>query len=421
MATKTIELNTAPLKIAFFAFCLIILAILFIFAKWCFGNSIATQTPQKEVAEFAVSLAPSDPQGHYTLAVLNEKTFLPEDLEKSIAEYEMATALSPHDYRLWLALGNARGRVSNADGAEAAFKKALELAPNYAQIHWAFGNFLLRQGRTQEAFEEISKAAETNETFLKPAVSTAWQVFEGNLSEIKKTFGNSPALNSMIVASLAQEKRYDEALEIWNTFSDEDKKTRFKEDGKTLFGQMIAAKKYRDSLEIFNQISAAGGETFAAEQIANRGFEKDVKTKDASVFDWQLGDALQPQVGFDENQKSEGGRSLVVLFNSSDGRDFRNLSQTVVVQSGKSYELSFSYRSELKTAATFRWQILDVAGNVIAETKDLSDKTDWTKINLSFKTPADAEAVTVSLARVKCTQGICPIVGRIWFDDFQLK
>lgn len=421
MALKTISLKTVPLKIALCAGCLIFSTALFFFAKWCFGNSISTQAQHPEVAELAVWLAPSDPQTHYALAVLNEKTFLPEDLEKSLAEYEMAAALAPHDFRLWLALGKARERSGNAAGAEAALRKALELAPNYAQIRWTLGNFLLRQGRTPEAFAEIRRAAEGNETYLKPAISAAWLAFQGNPGEIRRNFGDSAVLNAMLAAFLAAEKRFDEALEIWKSLPAEDKKTRFRAEGETLLAQMLAAKKYRDALAVHNELAATGEQTFAAQQIFNGGFETDVKPKGAGIFDWQLGDALQPQIGFDDGQKSEGTRSLVVVFNSADGRDFRNLSQTVVVESGKNYELSFSYNSEVKTAATFRWQVTDSANNVLAETENLAEKADWTKINLPFTTPAEAEAVTVKLVRVKCPQGICPIAGKIRFDDFQLK
>ncbi len=421
MALKTISLKTVPLKIALCAGCLIFSTALFFFAKWCFGNSISTQAQHPEVAELAVWLAPSDPQTHYALAVLNEKTFLPEDLEKSLAEYEMAAALAPHDFRLWLALGKARERSGNAAGAEAALRKALELAPNYAQIRWTLGNFLLRQGRTPEAFAEIRRAAEGNETYLKPAISAAWLAFQGNPGEIRRNFGDSAVLNAMLAAFLAAEKRFDEALEIWKSLPAEDKKTRFRAEGETLLAQMLAAKKYRDALAVHNELAATGEQTFAAQQIFNGGFETDVKPKSAGIFDWQLGDALQPQIGFDDGQKSEGTRSLVVVFNSADGRDFRNLSQTVVVESGKNYELSFSYNSEVKTAATFRWQVTDSANNVLAETENLAEKADWTKINLPFTTPAEAEAVTVKLVRVKCPQGICPIAGKIRFDDFQLK
>ena len=421
MALKIIRLKTVPLKIALCAVCLIFSALMFFFAKWCFGNSISTQAQHLEVAELAAALAPSDPQTHYALAVLREKTFLPEELEKSLAGYEMAAALAPHDFRLWLALGKARERSGNAAGAEAALRKALELAPNYAQIRWTLGNFLLRQGRTPEAFAEIRKAAEGNETYLRPAISAAWLAFQGNPGEIRRNFGDSAVLNAMLAAFLAAEKRFGEALEIWKSLPAEDKKTRFRAEGQTLFAQLLAAKKYRDALSIYNEIAAPGEQTFAAEQIFNGGFERDVKPKGASVFDWQLGDGFQPQIGFDDAQKSEGSRSLVVVFNSADGRDFRNLSQLIVVEPGKNYELSFSYNSDLKTAATFRWQVTDSAGNILAETENLAEKADWTKLSLPFLAPADAEAVTVRLVRVKCPQGICPIAGKIRFDDFQLR
>lgn len=421
MVLKTISLKTLPLKIALCAVCLAGSVLLIFFAKWCFGNTISTQAQHKEVAEFAVALAPSDPQTHYALAVLNEKTFLAEDLEKSLAEYERAAALAPNDFRLWLALGKARERSGNAPGAEASFRKALELAPNYSQIHWALGNFLLRQGRTEEAFAAIRKAAEGNETYLKPAIMTAWQIFQGKPDEIRKNFGDSAVLNSMLATSLAAEKRFDEALKIWRSLPPEEKRTQFKQEGATLFGQLLAAKKYREALAVHNEIAAEGEQTFAAEKFANGGFETDVKPKSTSIFDWQLGDALQPQIGFDNSQKSEGARSLVIVFNSADGKDFRNLSQTVIAQPGKNYELSFFYNSELKTTATFQWQVLDSANNVLAETAALAEKSDWTKVTLAFTTPADAEAVTVKLARVKCPQGICPVSGKIRFDDFQLK
>lgn len=421
MPLKTINLRSVSHLLALFAVCAVFIIVLFFFARWSFGNSIATQVAQREVAEFAVDLAPSDPQTHYALAVLNEKTFVAEDLEKSLAEYEAATALAPYDYRLWLNLGKARERVGNAVGAEAAFKKALELAPNYAQIHWALGNFLLRQGRTEQAFEEILKAAENNETYLKPAISTAWTAFQGNPEEIRKHFGNSAVLNAMLATSLAQEKRFAEALNIWNSISSDDKKNRFKDEGKALFEKMTAEKKYRDALEIYKQIADETDEKFEAERIFNGGFERDVKPKDAKIFDWQLGSEIQPQVGFDEKYKSEGNRSIVMVFNSIDGRDFRNLSQMVVVQSDKTYEFSFYYKSELKTDTTFRWQILDSANDILAESENLSAKADWTNVSLKFTTSPQAESINIRLIRVPCTQGICPIAGKIRFDDFQLK
>ena len=96
--------------------------------------------------------AANDPKAHLLAGVFYEKTFDVSDLDRSLAEYERAAALDPADYNLWLAVAEARDRIGDADGAGTAFSKALELAPNYADVQWAYGNFLLRQGRGDEAF-----------------------------------------------------------------------------------------------------------------------------------------------------------------------------------------------------------------------------------------------------------------------------
>ncbi|MCA1638303.1 MAG: tetratricopeptide repeat protein, partial [Acidobacteria bacterium] len=107
---KSIKLQTFASRIFLIFAGFACLILFFFFAKWCFANALAEKADTKEIAEMMVDLAPSDPQTHHSLAVLSEKTFLPEDLPKALAEYERATVLSPDDYRFWYALGKARER-----------------------------------------------------------------------------------------------------------------------------------------------------------------------------------------------------------------------------------------------------------------------------------------------------------------------
>lgn len=421
MHLRTFPINTFARKAALTGIFGVLLVGLIFSAKWSFANAISTQAQHKEVAEFTISLAPDDPQTHYALAVLNEKTFLPDDLERSLAEYQFAAALAPYDYRVWLALAKAFERSGKSEDASKAYRKSLEIAPNYSQIHWAFGNFLLRQGESENAFREIKTAAETHSIYLKPAVLAAWQFFDGNLVKIREIFGRSPALDSMLSVILSEAKRYDEALEVWNSIPETDKKDRFREDGKLLFRQMIAANKFRDALEIHNSIADADAEKYEVGKISNGGFEKNVDPESRQIFDWELGAGLQPQILYDENNKSEGKRSLVLIFNSADGKDFRAISQLLVVKPGDDHKLSFSGKAELKTNATFRWEIADADGNLIAFTEPVEPNSDWKTISSDFRVPDGIEAVRIRLARVKCPQGICPVTGKIWFDDFKLE
>jgi tetratricopeptide (TPR) repeat protein len=414
---KSIKLQTFASRIFLIFAGFACLTLFFFFAKWCFANALASKADTKEIAELTTQLAPSDPQTHYSLAVLSEKTFLPEDLPKSLAEYEQAAALSPDDYRFWFALGKARERNGDAPGAESALRKSLEFAPNYAQVQWALGNVLLRQGKIDEAFVEIRRAAEGDAKLANPTVSSAWQIFDGDLAQVKQNIGDSAQTNSALATFLAKQKRFDEAIEIWNALPAEEKKIGLKQSGEEFFREMLAAKRFRDALQIKTEIGET--ENFAPGKLSNGGFETEVKTKDASVFEWQIADGLQPQIGFDDAQKRGGNRSLVVVFNSATGKDFRWISQTVAVESGKSYRFEMFYKADLKTAATLKWEIVDASSDkILATTNSTLANSDWTNLQVEFTASETTQAVMVRLVREVCKSGICPIAGKIWFDDF---
>ncbi|MCA1639735.1 MAG: carbohydrate binding domain-containing protein, partial [Acidobacteria bacterium] len=147
----------------------------------------------------------------------------------------------------------------------------------------------------------------------------------------------------------------------------------------------------------------------------------EVKTKDASVFEWQIADGLQPQIGFDDREKRGGNRSLVVVFNSATGKDFRSIFQTIVVESGKSYRFEMFYKADLKTAATLKWEIVDAASDkILAATGSILANSDWTNLQAEFTAPETTQAVVLRLAREGCKSGICPIAGKVWLDDFSV-
>ena len=396
------------------------LAILFFFAKWCLGSAMASRSIQKEVAEFAADLAPNDPRTHYTLAVLSERTFLPEDLERALIEYEKAAALSPNDYRVWLTLGKSRQLNGNIKGAEAAFKRAIELAPNYAVNHWSYGNFLLKQGETERAFAELKKASGKDGKYYALMASSAWQIFDGDIDKIRRNIGNSANVNAELANYLAAQNREDESLKIWNTIPSDLKKRDFKQKGEDIFKQMFASKKYDSALRIYNDISTA--EIFKIGNIYNGGFENEVKSANAAAFDWQIADGREPQIGVNDTEKHSGDFSLIVIFNSATGRDFRNVSQMVVVEPGKKYGFEAFYKSELDTNATLKWEIRSASdGKILASTETVSAKQNWTNLRADFTPDENTQAVFITLAREVCLSSLCPISGKIWFDNVSLK
>lgn len=421
MANETIILNTAARRSVLPLAAILCLVCVYFFAKWCFANTLSTRVLNKDVADFAVDLAPADPQTHFASAILHEKTFLPEDFKKSLAEYERAAALSPYDFRLWLELGKARERSGDADGAEKALRRAAQLAPNYSQVQWALGNFLLRQGRDAEAFAEIRKAAQGDKTFANPAVLSAWQLFQGDIAKIRDYVGDSDNLRAAFASVLAREKRFDEALEFWNVIPEESRKNEFKANGAEIYQEMLAAKKYRSALRLFAHLAGSDEKQIALGKITNGGFEAE-NPSNPSVFEWQIADGVEPQIGVDNTQRHGGNISLKLIFNNTDGKAFRHISQSVAVDANRRYVFETFYKSELKTATTVKWEIVDAAdGKILAATEPIAANADWTHLKTEFVAPETTEAVIVRLVRVPCTTTLCPITGKIWFDDFSLN
>lgn len=417
---KSIKLESPARRAILLAAALFCVTGAFFFAKWCFGSTIALQAVYKEVADLAIAFAPSDPQSHFSLAVLHEKSFSIEDMPASVAEYEKATALSPNDFRLWLALGKARERNGDAAGAENALRRALELAPNYSEVQWTLGNILLRQGKTAEAFAEIRKAVAGDAKYTNQAVATASDMFDGELAQIKQNLGDSMQINAALAGFLTRRKLFEEALGIWNALPENERKTTFRKNGEEIFNEMIAAKKYRSALEIQKQLGDTINMTIG--KITNGGFEEGIKIPNPNLFDWQISEGAQPQIGPNNAQKRGGNLSLLIIFNSSDGKEFRHVSQTIAVEPGKKYSLEAFYKSELKTSATLKWEIADATdGKILAATEAISANADWSALKAEFTASENTEAVIIRLARDGCKSPICPISGSVWFDDFSIN
>ncbi len=419
------ELKTLPGRILVLLFAVILLAALVVVLRWCVADSAAMRVEDKEIAKLAAAWAPDDPQTHYALAALYEKGFLPEDTLAAAQAYERAAALSPSDYRYWLPLARAREHSGDTPGAEKALRHALALAPDYAQVHWALGNVLLREGRTDEAFIEMRRAIESNAAFAVTAAGTALQFSDEDYLAVLEKFGNTPAMKAALALTLARQKKFDESLALWNSLSEEEKNISFKENGDQLSGFLLKEKKFRHLVQMNSASGEKSGENGAARPavgaFTNSGFETPIDIADPSPFNWQIPVGAQPAIGIDNKQKHSGGFSLVMIFAKGSGKDFRQISQIVAVDSGSSYRFRVFIRSEIKTTGALRWEIVDInSGEVLGATKDISiESNDWEELSADLKTSAQTEGLIVRLVRSGCQN--CSIEGKIWFDDLGLE
>ena len=427
MPLKILKFESAGARLVLIAVAVLFVAAGWLFAKWNFANLIASridiELPEsRQVVDWLIKIAPDDPQPHFAAARLYESTFDPDDLTRSLHEYESAVALAPNNFLIWLDLGKSRDRNGDAAGAEAAFRRALELAPNYSSVQWALGNSLLRHGNSAEGFAFISKAAESDRQYSNPAASLAWQLFNGDIGQVRRVLGDSAVTNAALANLLAEQTRFADAFEAWSTLSADDKKSKFKELGEKLAGQFAVAKKFQLVAKVERDIRPDEFAMPVIGQISNGGFENGVKLRNAGNFEWQIADGAAPQINLSDGQKHSGKYGLLMVFDTFDPAAFRSISQTVLVVPSAAYEFEVFYRSDVKTNASFKWEVADAGtGAAVALTEPLVPTGEWASAKTRFNVPASSDAVIIRFVRTGCGSVACPVNGKFFFDDLAIR
>jgi Tfp pilus assembly protein PilF len=414
-----IDIRPAARRALFIALLLAVVVVHWWIAKWSFGNMVSTRADQSQLADFAVDIAPSDPQTHYAAAVLYDKTFIAADEEHSLKEYKQAVTLSPNNYILWLEYGKALERSGEPSQAEMALRYALALAPNYASVQWALGNLLVRTGQTDTGFEQIRNAVDGDPSYAGSAAAFAYQYFDGDLDQTRKVAGNSSRANAALALLLAKQKRFDEASAVWGNVGQPTNDDAITTSGKSLVNELMAAKKFGLAMQIERTVDASSA--YTPETVFDGGFEDAVKLEGASPFEWQIGPESQPQVLQSTAQPHGGSRSLVLRFSSKDGNGLRSISQTVAVRPNAKYAIGGFYHSDLKSDGKLVWQVADASSGAVIAEIPIGTAANWTPFSADFQSPSDSDAVVLRLTMKPCGSTLCPANGSVWLDDIVLR
>lgn len=394
--------------------------------RWYLGNTIAevsttTDTPNIDLARVAARWAPADPFVHWRLGVISERDFSVNNLEDTVREFETAIRLSPNDFRYWDELGRALESAGNSAAAEIALRRSTELAPAYAYPRWHLGNTLLRNGKLDEAFPHLFRAAQANPQLWPQVLNLAWQAYDQDVDRIANEACKEPPVRIMFATFLVGTKKFDDAVRLWKTLST-NQRAQLKAGGEELRKSLLDARQFRAALEITRDIDNSG-EPPVAEQFSNGGFEKSLALPSARVFGWTIGSSMPAQISIN-NQAHGGQRSMRIVFSAPNKLDRVSASQTIVVQPNTQYHFECYARTEkLNSASTPVIIVLDAAeSNPIAVSTPVAAGTnDWQKISLDFKTGI-SDGITIVIGRLPCSVGdVCPIFGTIWYDDFTLQ
>jgi len=372
-------------------------------------------------ADEAVRLGPSDPESHHArgIALVDQGR-----AAEAVKEFELAAKLSPHDFEIWLKLGSAREDAGDDQAALAAYRQAIQCAPFYAQPRWHSGNLLLRMGRTEEAFREMRRAAESDPTLLPALIDLAWGVFKGDAAAVRGAIQPRSADSRLALAKTFA--RRDQPAEAVALFREAGDVTR---DGRRdLVTELITTKHFNEAYEVWSsgRDTRSGDPKAGIGTITDGGFEGEINLAETG-FGWQLRrDQAGSVVSRDTSQPRAGVYSLRVDWTGNSNPAAAVVSQLVLVSANTHYQLRFAVRTqEIVSGGLPSIAVTDVSGSSpqpLASSAPLPAGTNgWQEVTLEFAAGETTRAVLISLQRQSCPSGPCPIFGRLWLDTFTLE
>jgi eukaryotic-like serine/threonine-protein kinase len=148
-------------------------------------------------------------------------------LEKAEAAASRAIELDDQLGEAYAALGLHTQNKQNWDEAERLYHRALELNPNYPNLHEWFAASLVGTGRFAEGIAEVARAEQLDPLSLRTKTLVAWTMYQARYHEESLAKGreivdmdaNYPQGYSQIALNLWATGRYEEAVGFFEKFA----------------------------------------------------------------------------------------------------------------------------------------------------------------------------------------------------------
>jgi tetratricopeptide (TPR) repeat protein len=371
----------------------------------------------------AAETEPTNDDVWHQLGRYYQLDFEHSDLRLAISYYQRAISINPGSSLYWLDLASAYEAAGNVSQAEQALRKAREAYPASAEAAWRFGNFLLRQRRTSEAFRQIHDAIMADPKLTPLALSRCWADTQ-DIGEILNTvLPDKPDQNWGATQFFVEAREPAAAMAVWRrvvsgrisfplarTFPLLDMliQTGHADDAQTVWKQALLA------------AGLASNSDSAGSLVTNGGFERELLN---GGFDWRVVPVEGAKITWDEQIFHTGRRSLRVDFNGTANVDFHNVRQYLIVQPATRYRFRAFFRGEqLTTDSGMHFEIRDVSrpGNPSRLTPNVLGTQAWTEEAIEMETGPDTRILELTLRRAPSEKLANKIQGTAWIDDVAL-
>ncbi|MEQ1764375.1 MAG: O-antigen ligase family protein, partial [Pyrinomonadaceae bacterium] len=341
------------------------------------------------------------------------------NLDVADADLEEAVRWRPKDHALWLKLGKIRQSQDRSADAESAYRRAIELAPAYADPRWELGVLLVAKGRVDDGFAELRLASQRDPRYFEMILELAWLQAKADAKGTIRLLTPLEGLGYEKVATFLFGKNEYASLVLLGC-------TGYPgyNDGQrdALVTKLFEKRQFLYASQIYDR--ECGGPSDKTKLI-DGDFES-ASVRDGAGFGWRLGELIPTlRMGYDERTFAHGGRSFGFIFDGNAETSHVLLSQTVPIEHKRQYKFSFDHRSEKLTSGGVPVLQLIIrrpdGDSLLSEIELGADHGDWINYSSFIQADDKTEAIGIRVTRRPCGQALCPIYGRLWLDNFQFE
>ena len=353
--------------------------------------------------ERATRLEPQDSRNWYLLGRYWQYNLEDNEPARAIRAYNTALSLNPHDADIWADLGTAYESDGSIPLARDAYEHAKGAYPLSAEVSWRYGNFLLRQGELDAAFQEVRQAAEADPKRGGEALSRSLRA-DPNIDAIldKVLPPNSVAYLSAIVDQTS-EGHTDNALRVWARLVSLHPGLSLR-DSFPLVDSLRHNKRFAEARQVWDQAVTLSGLANLPQPLGSVLWD--------GGFEWGFiggSYAWNPPVGvsgvqisIDPHEKHSGSHSLQLLFNGRSNVNLLGPCHNVPIEPSTTYLFSAWVRTEaLTTDQGIRFQLRGLVspGYSPALTSDVRGTQPWVRVQIPWSSAAADHEMEVCVAR----------------------
>ena len=373
--------------------------------------------------ERGAALIPGDAEAWDRVGRYYLLNFSNPDIPKAIEDFTHALKIDPLSQDYWMDLASAYDADGNDAAAEDAYVQAHKVYPASALADWNYGNFLLREGKDDAAYQAMRLAVRGDPDLLELAISRVWH----SSQDVNQLLDNViPADVDSYITALGFFSKIHQgkpALAVWQRLVALHQPVRLNRTF-VFFYELFEEDDSADALAAWNEAVEAAGDPGLAvrgDSLISDGYFEDAFPDGGLGWEWQS----QPgtTIDFDGSTPDGKGRSVRLDFDGGANVNISEPLEYVAVEPGRTYHFHAEIRTEqITTDSGMRFLVSDARHSGLAvQSNNLTGTNPWTSVDLDVTTLPITHYLAVELFRDPSKRFDNKLSGTAWLADVSLK